>query len=78
MDAIIVDTFGRKKSLDGNGKDKSSSDAARASGAEIGTGSSFAMSRAAGQFISAVQQHVGAASAKKAYSLAPCHHLFVS
>jgi hypothetical protein len=74
MDAIHVDPSLRQRSKfsdekgdwDDNGKGKY-----RRKGKSIGAG-------AAGGLLNAVQMGVGGVTSKKNYSLAPCHHLFVS
>jgi len=74
MDAIHVDPSLRSRSKssdekgewDGNSKGKN-----RWKGKSAGAG-------AAGGLLNAVQMGVGGVSSRKNYSLAPCHHLFVS
>ena len=68
MDAIVVDpTIQRSKSFD-----------TRADWDEKGTSSSLRAGMSFGSMFNAMQKGVGAKSAKKNYSLAPCTHLFVS
>ncbi len=70
MDAILVDSFLRPR-----GKSFDLRDAHD----EIGTGLSNAKKgKSVGDMLNAMQMGVGAAHARKNYSLAPCSHLFVS
>jgi len=68
MDAILVDpSMHRSKSFD-----------TREDWDETGTSSSLRAGMRVGSMFNAMQKGVGATSARKNYSLAPCSHLFVS
>jgi len=68
MDVILVDpTMQRSKSFD-----------TRVDWDEKGTSSSHRAGMSVGSMFNAMQKGVGATSARKNYSLAPCSHLFVS
>jgi hypothetical protein len=68
MDAIYIDpSLRRRTSLDG-----------KSEWVAKGTSKRKAKGGSAGGILNAVQMGVGSATARKNYSLAPCHHLFVS
>ncbi|KAJ7606163.1 hypothetical protein DFH06DRAFT_1251770 [Mycena polygramma] len=70
MDAIVVDPSLRRRPTSLDAK----SDWEKTSGK--GTSKRKAKSGTAGGILNAVQMGVGSATARKNYSLAPCHHLF--
>lgn len=72
MDAIYVDPSLRRRPTSLDGK----SDWEKASA--TGTSKRKTKGGATGGIFNAVQMGVGSATARKNYSLAPCHHLFVS
>jgi len=68
MDAILVDpSMYRSKSFD-----------TREDWDEMGASSGLRSGMTVGSMFNAMQKGVGAKSARKNYSLAPCSHLFVS
>lgn len=70
MDAILVDSFLRPRSKSFDLRDAHD---------ETGMGLSNAKKgKSVGEMLNAMQMGVGAAHARKNYSLAPCSHLFVS
>lgn len=73
MDAILVDPslLPRSKSLDEKGGWNVQAGA-------TGTPAGKRKSRGMGGLLGVMQKGVGSATVRKNYSLAPCHHLFVS
>lgn len=75
MDAILVDPHSRSTPLDGK-NEKGVSTSSNATSGSSSPGWRSSRTGGATAFLSAMQFGVENASARKNYSLAPCHHLF--